>query len=633
MFRVSSRSTTGDEQGFSLIELVVAMIILGAMSVAIIGVILSAQTQSVSNRNRVAASNLAARELDLVREQFAATSTGPVDIANAGAVTNPHPLAGGTVGQPLVIDGTPYTVQRFAQWNAAGNGVSACDGGSIVSYPTLGVTVRVTWPKMGSVSAVVTTGSLAPPKKVGIATDDSFLAVKLVDQDAKPLTGIEVRATGGAVTSAFSDATGCAVIPVSPDPGGTAYSVKVVDPTYVDIANTVNPTKSTGTVMPGTIYSGVSFSVAKAGSVSVRLVRSDGVPLTAAQVAGSTITLVASQYSGATGSTPKVVTGVTTTFAGMWPTTYGAYFGTALPAGGFSVKVLPAGGAVTVDATFAMATIDLSSLPNGTSAVWAYPSAAPQKDCIQTTGTKLATSGSGTTFTLMPGSYDFFAVGATFGCSPGPASQPLVGGDNDDLAWAPSAVWLNSVPAGNKLWAVEQKISGLSSPTSCPATFGGSPVSIDGARGAFFPLPAGNWYVWQTSGAVTDACLSWPDMIEPLNVPYGANVTKTWGSTPLYATLQMDNIKATKYLVVSTATSMTCNTSTATPSPAGTPILTAGPTGLSGGSLPVSALRPTSGTTTYNAWIWTKSGTGNTCTAAGSFTVTPTTTSQTKAAP
>lgn len=617
-----------DEGGFSLIELVVAMIVLAAMSVAVIGVILSAQAQSVSNRNRVAAANLAARELDLVREQFA-TSTGPIDLATAGTVTNPHQLAGGVAGQPLTIDGTRYTVQRAVQWNASGNGVSACDGGSIVAYPTLGVTVTVTWPKMGSVKPVVSTASLAPPKKVGIATDDSFLAVKVIDQESKPLAAMQLQATGGA--TAFTDTTGCAVIPVSPAAAGTAYDVTVVDPSYVDIANTVNPVKGTGTVMPGTIYSGVSFAVAKAGNVSVRLVRDDGVPLTAAQVAGSNITLVASQFSGASGNTQKVVTGVTTTFPGLWPTTYGAFFGTVPPAGGYAVKVLPAGGAVTVDAVFAMSTLDLAQLPAGTTAVWAYPSSAPVKDCVQTTGTKVPVSGSAATVTLLPGSYDFFAVGTTFACSPGPVAQALVGGDNDELVWLGSTLRLNSTTSGGSLWAVEQKLSGLTSPTTCPTSFAGSAVSVDAARGAAMSLPAGSWYVWKTDGAPTGTCLSWPDTINPLLVPYGANATKTWAATPLYATLTVTNIGSSRHLLVTTAGAVSCTTTTAASSPTGTPLLQAGPTGSFGGSLQVSALRPESGTTTYNAFIWRKS-TG-TCTSIGSFAVTPTTTSLSKVAP
>ena len=196
----SPRGARGADQGFSLIELVVAMVLLGTMAVAVIGVIMNSQTQGVTNRSRIAAANLAAREIDLVREEFARTDAGPLSLAAAGYVLNPHPLAGGTAGQPLVVDGRKYTVVRTAQWNIGGTGASACEGGALVAYPTLGVTVSVTWPNMGSVKPVVSNASLAPDKDTGIPTTDSFIAAKVLDKDANPLVGVPVSATAGSTT-------------------------------------------------------------------------------------------------------------------------------------------------------------------------------------------------------------------------------------------------------------------------------------------------------------------------------------------------------------------------------------------------------------------------------------------------
>ena len=276
----------GADQGFSLIELVVAMVVLGTMAVAVIGVIMNSQSQGVTNRSRIAAANLAAREIDLVREEFARTDAGPVNLAAAGYVLNPHPLAGGTAGQPLIIDGRKYTVVRTAQWNISGTGASACEGGALVAYPTLGVTVSVTWPNMGNVQPVVSTASLAPDKETGIATTDSFIAAKVLDQEAKPLTGVPVTATGGATTTGYTDASGCAVIRISPPLAGASYTIAVADGSYVDLSGTSNPSKNSGVIMQSQIYAGASFTVARAGSVTVKLVRSDGQPLTNAQVTG-----------------------------------------------------------------------------------------------------------------------------------------------------------------------------------------------------------------------------------------------------------------------------------------------------------------------------------------------------------
>ncbi|GIG20383.1 hypothetical protein Cch01nite_11070 [Cellulomonas chitinilytica] len=622
------------DQGFTLIELVVAMVVLGAMAAAVIGVIMTAQTKAVSNRNRVAAANLASRELDLVREQFA-TKTGPLELANAGLAVNPHHLPGGTDGQPLVVDGTGYTVRRSAQWNVGGNGASACEGGSLVSYPTLGVTVTVSWPNMGSTKPVVSTAQLAPPKKMGVATTDAFIASKVVDQDGKALSGMAVSATGGSVSTGYTDASGCAVIQVTPVAAGTVYTLRVVDSAYVDISSTPNPSKITGLVQPGTISSGADFTVGRAGTVTVRLVREDDVTLTDAQVAGSTITLVASQYSGASGATTKVVTGVTTTFTGMWPTTYGAYFGTTAPTTGYKAAPLPGGGSVQIDAKFEMARVEIDTLPAGAQKVFAYPSAAATKTCASGTGFSEVVSGVQSHLVLLPGKYDLFVQGTGYACSPGPTGVVLTSGDNDEQLWGTQTLRLTSVPAGGKVWAVDKALISPSTLTTCPTSLpaGAVALDVDAARNAPMDLPAGNWYVWLSSDtdvATAGTCLSYPDLISAVSLFYKTPVSRAWAASPLYATLTVTGIPASRFLLVSTSSTMTCSATTTTPS--GASVLQAGPTGASGGNLFVTnALRPTSGTTTYYAYIWNKSsGSTNKCSGAGSFLVKPGTTSLTK---
>ncbi len=126
----------------SLVEVVVAMVVLAIMASAVLGIILKAQAAGVNNRARISAANLAAREIDILRDEFGRTSDAPATIAASGVVVNPHPLAGGTAGAPLTVDGTQYTVTRSVAWAITGSGDSACEGGSLVDYPTLAVTVR-----------------------------------------------------------------------------------------------------------------------------------------------------------------------------------------------------------------------------------------------------------------------------------------------------------------------------------------------------------------------------------------------------------------------------------------------------------------------------------------------------------
>lgn len=596
---MTTRRTHDEESGFSLIELVIAMVILGAMSIAVIGIILNTQGVNITNRNRVAASNLAARELDLVREQFGASDQGPLDLANAGVVTNAHPLAGGTAGQPLVVDGTKYTVVRSAQWNVVGTGASACDGGSLVAYPTLGVTVSVTWPNMNAVKPVVTSAALTPSKRTGVSTLDSFIASKVVDQDGAPLTGMTVTATNpsGVVSTAATDDTGCAVIRVSPPLAGEAYTVRVADSSYVDISGTPNPTKSTGTLNRGSIFSGAGFAVGKASTLTVQLVRADGQALTNAQVNGSKLTLVASEYSGASGQTTKTVTGVTTTFSSLWPTTYGAFFGTVPPVAGYKVTDLDPGAAVTVEVEFEMASLAVETLPAGTTRVVAMPS-GQATTCAAGSGTSATVAGGVATFTLMPGSYDLYAVSPSLSCSPGPVGLALGSGDNDPISWSASTLRLQNVPstgvaAGAKIWAVDQKLSGTL--TTCPATVPTYAVDITSAAAGPVALAAGNWYVWQATAAFP--CLSFPPSINASALTYGQAVTKTW-DVVLVAT----GVPTNSRLLVATGSFSGC-TATST--------IQSVTSAAANSTLTVTVPRPSSGNTNYNTVV--KNMGTNTC--------------------
>ena len=63
------------------------------------------------NTARVQAANLAARELEIVRNEFGATKSAPLTVGATSQATNPHPLPGQGAG-PLRIDSRPFTVVR-----------------------------------------------------------------------------------------------------------------------------------------------------------------------------------------------------------------------------------------------------------------------------------------------------------------------------------------------------------------------------------------------------------------------------------------------------------------------------------------------------------------------------------------
>lgn len=613
-----------DDAGFSLVEVVVAMFILAIIAMSMAALIIKAQAQSVTNRDRVAAANLAARELDLVRQEFFATPDGPLTIADAGYQVNQHPLPGGSADSPLVVDGVAYTVERNAAWDLhTVTGASTCDGGGIVRFPSVIVSVTVTWDDMGTVQPVKTSTVLAPDKDKGADTKDAYLAVKVTDQAAAPLDKVRVKVSSGG-SSVETDAAGCAVIRVSPATAGSSYTVGIDDASYVDLSGTANPTKPTGVVQQGTISYGVKFTIAHPGTLKITMVDSDGKRLpdgTASEVIGSSVTVVPAETS-LVPFPPVTVTGITTTITGLWPTLYSAYFGSSAPASGYQSAQVTPGGTGEVTVVFVTTHLDVTSLPAGSSWVYAYAAGAADVDC-SSGGAKATVTGAAASMSLAPGSYDLYVVGDTFGCSPGPAGVSV---DSDDsVDWGTSKLALKNVPSGGRIWAVEMQKSGLTNPGTCPTSSSAIAVDVDAARSGTAVMPAGRWYVYLTSGAADASCKSYPDLLNPVNVVYGATTTENWSTSP--PVLTMTGMSNGRVLLVSTAAVSTCTTTTATTSGSK---YTSASTAL-GGTASVTVPTPSSNVT-YYAYQWqTSGGSGNRCSAAGNFLVGPSTTSLTKA--
>ncbi|WP_448060695.1 prepilin-type N-terminal cleavage/methylation domain-containing protein [Cellulomonas hominis] len=617
--RRGDRSRSRDDRGMSLVEVVVAVVVLGILASAVLAIILATQSAGVTNRNRVAAANLATRELELVRDEFTRSDDAPLEIADAGTLTNPHPLDGQVAGEPLVIDGTRYTVVRSVGWNVTGTGDSACAGGALVVYPTLGVTVTVTWPNMGSVQPVVATAVLAPAKGSGVPTTASFVAVKIVDEQARPSAGRSIKVTGGSETkTGTTDDSGCAVVQVDPAVAGTAYTVQATDSDYVDMSGTTGPTKNAGTLTPGQLNNSVTFAYAKAGAARLHLVDPAGQAIDPALLTAATVTLVASEYVGSSGATPHAVTSSTTVITGLWPTTYGAYFGTTAPAGGYSTAALTAGATIDLDVPVEMAAASVVDPPAGTTSIVATPASAT--GCADPSARLVDGAG----FTVLPGAWSFYATGPTFDCSPGPSAVSLTGGSNDGIVWGTTMLRVTNAPAGGTLWAVNRsKVPGAALATCPDPTYAGVAANVDGARAVAVEIPAGDWYVFRTDGAASGACMGVPSGQYSKTVTYGSTTTLGW-VVPT-TSLTVTGVSRNSSIILSTQPAARCANRAYTAPPGGT-VLTLGPATADGTALQRSVDRPGSGSQTWYVYLRN----GQSCTDLSTFVVGPGTTALTK---
>jgi prepilin-type N-terminal cleavage/methylation domain-containing protein len=297
------------QDGFTLIEVVVALSVLAVLSLAVLAVLLGALGVSKDSRQRVAAANLAARELEIVRNEFNTSEDDARQVAALGDTTDANPLDA-TTGQS-VVDGTSYTVRRDVQWMPTGNGVSACDGGSLVNHPSLRVTVSVTWPEMGSTHPVTSETLLTPPKGT-LSTNNVFLAVKAQSAAGTGSSGVLVQAQGPGGTFAHStDATGCAVFQL-----GTAgaYTVTMDMTGWVDQTGVQHAVKTVS--VPVASLQRLVMTYDRAASLDIELVNETGYPLpTPLPAVNYHKPNVASQYARVTLPSSSAVTHVD----GLWP--------------------------------------------------------------------------------------------------------------------------------------------------------------------------------------------------------------------------------------------------------------------------------------------------------------------------
>jgi prepilin-type N-terminal cleavage/methylation domain-containing protein len=348
----------GSDEGLSLIECVIALVIFSIAAGGLAFTLQAAGHTSANNRLRVQAANLAARELEIDRNEFNASAAGPVTLGAIGTVTNPHNLLStATPGSPLVIDNVPFTVVRDVQWLPTGTGESPCDGGALVTYPSLKVVTSVTWAKMGSTKPVVNSTLLTPPKSV-VSTTTGFIAVKVTGATGNGIDNLPVIfSKGSTVQTRLTESDGCAVF--STTDYGT-WTAKLDSPGYVttDLALTRS---ATTTVASGTL-SQLPLSYEKSATV-----RATQATITTTPTYQLPSPLPPLTFYNTGLPAPDVVKftsgiGTTTTIGGLWPYTdgYSVWAGScdqSTPATRPAGVPLTAGG--TFDQTVKLAPVDI----------------------------------------------------------------------------------------------------------------------------------------------------------------------------------------------------------------------------------------------------------------------------------
>lgn len=258
------------DEGFSLVEVLVAAVVLAVGAAAVAAVLVNALQLSRGNGQRVQAAALMTAELESARGEA-------VDV-----------LPEGKTSYDVDQQGTRYTVAREVAWRASGGGADPCTTATSVTV-TKTVAVTVTWPGMGATAPVRGDTQLsATPTSSVLATLPGSVAVVVGGADGTGVAGVNVRLVGPSPASTSRTATtnsaGCASFPDTP---AGAFEALATRSGYV--ARTQSATATTGSF---TVVAGRATKPrAVLDRAATLIITTTTTPTTAQQRAGIPLTL------------------------------------------------------------------------------------------------------------------------------------------------------------------------------------------------------------------------------------------------------------------------------------------------------------------------------------------------------
>ncbi|MCU4184828.1 prepilin-type N-terminal cleavage/methylation domain-containing protein [Acidiferrimicrobium sp. IK] len=241
------------DDGFTIIELLVALAILTIVVVFSAQEMVSAVAVSSDSQKRIVASNVVANAMEHLRAQSATVAgfnSVPVQVNQAPVTTR--------------VGGTLYTVTESTEWVVRGTNGSVCNNPGNSSL-LLEATVAARW---GTASVVASTTLLSPPNG-STNPANGALPVQVLTADSIGEGGAVVTATdlhtGHAYTSAPTGADGCAFFASLPP--DTYKATVSVGSGGVDPTENQNPSQQEA-VSAGTVGQPLTFQFQQGGTVS-----------------------------------------------------------------------------------------------------------------------------------------------------------------------------------------------------------------------------------------------------------------------------------------------------------------------------------------------------------------------------
>ncbi|GAA4749587.1 hypothetical protein GCM10025783_22390 [Amnibacterium soli] len=210
--REALRSPRTDE-GFSLVEVIVAMVIFGIVSTGILTSANIVIRMTADNRSRQVAVNLAEQQLDTDRGIL-----DPFDVHNIPATSTDLPLT-------QRVSGRTYTITQATSLVSVDGSDITCGSSSTVSYRR--ITVKVDWTgRLPTTAPVQSDTILAPNGRINDASTGSIaVLVSGASGTGEQGVGVTVSPVSGGATALLSQ-------PAATDVDGCTYAFGVTPGTY-----------------------------------------------------------------------------------------------------------------------------------------------------------------------------------------------------------------------------------------------------------------------------------------------------------------------------------------------------------------------------------------------------------------
>jgi prepilin-type N-terminal cleavage/methylation domain-containing protein len=264
------------DEGLTLIEVVVAMMVFAIIALGAAYSIVSTLHSAKDARGREVALNLAAQAIDAAR-----------------STTNIFALGSSSHTTTVPGDGTIYTVATDVDWVGANGTQSNCSAaGGNLQYKE--VNVSVTWPGMIENNPVTADTIVAPQSTINDPTLGTIL-VSVHNAAGTGVPGVAITTTPSTTAAPpVTDADGCSYLLKVP---AGSYTIGASLSGYIDVNQNVSATSAPTviTVTPGSVGS-YGFSMDQSSAVSVTY---------------------ASNYSSAVNLPNNLVTSFTSTIGGV----------------------------------------------------------------------------------------------------------------------------------------------------------------------------------------------------------------------------------------------------------------------------------------------------------------------------